>query len=237
MCKVNSKTEIKEAYEKEAEIYDKTRWWFQYGRFAYMERKLLSDLLRRKGRVLFVACGTGRHIRFAVNQLGCEVIGLDLAKNMIEIARRKLSKTEKERVHFLVADAEHLPFRENAFDGAVCSRAFYLFIDKFKALREAYYVLKSGGKLLLSSVFMDLFLTRLGIRVGVFSADPADFPYTSELCASMLKKAGFQKVHRRCITFLTGDLWFLPPPVLRIISLIESISRGGRWVMVIGEKT
>jgi ubiquinone/menaquinone biosynthesis C-methylase UbiE len=234
---MNPKVGIKEAYEKEAESYDKTRAWFQYGRFTRRERKLLFDLLRRKGRVLFIACGTGRHIRFVVNQLGCEVIGLDLSRAMIEIARRKLSETEKERVHFIVADAEHLPFRENAFDGVVCSRAFYLFIDKFKALREAYYVLKKNGRLLLSSVFMDLLLTRLGIRVGVFSADPADFPYTSEQCASMLKKAGFQKVHRRCITFLTGDPWFLPPPVLRIISLMEDISRGGRWVMVIGEKT
>jgi ubiquinone/menaquinone biosynthesis C-methylase UbiE len=139
---MNLKIKIKENYEKEAESYNKTRAWFNYGRFAYRERKLYSELLRRKGRILFIACGTGRHIRFVINQLRCEVIAIDLAKNMIKIARRDLSKSEKERVTFIIADSEHLPFRENAFDGIVCSRAFYLFIDKFKVLREAYYVLK-----------------------------------------------------------------------------------------------
>lgn len=94
---------------------------------------------------------------------------------------------------------------------------FISLLIKFKFLREAYYVLKSDGRLLLSSVFMDLFLTRLGIRIGIFADDPEDFPYTSRQCASMLKKVGFQKVYRRCITFLTGDPRFLPPLIVRII--------------------
>jgi len=230
------KGRIKELYEKEAERYDKTRRWFEKCRFAYKERKLYSIFLRKRGIILYVACGTGRHISYLVNQLGCEVIGLDLAKNMIKIAMTKLSKAERERVHFLIADAEQLPFREGSFNGIVCTRSFYLFTNKFKFLREAYYVLKSDGRLLLSSVFKDLFLTRLGIRIGIFADDPEDFPYTSRQCASMLKKVGFQKVYRRCITFLTGDPRFLPPLIVRIISFLEDLSQSGRWVMVIGEK-
>jgi ubiquinone/menaquinone biosynthesis C-methylase UbiE len=114
---MNAKKQIKETYEREAENYDKTRAWFEYGRFAYRERKLLSELLRRKGRVLYIACGTGRHINFIVNQLDCEVFGIDLAANMIKVAERKLSRAEKDRVQFIVGDAEHLSFRENVFDG------------------------------------------------------------------------------------------------------------------------
>jgi hypothetical protein len=83
---------------------------------------------------------------------------------------------------------------------------------------------------------MDLLLTRLGLRIGVLSADPADFPYTSKQCISMFKKAGFKNVHRSCVVLFTGDPWFLPPLILHIIGLIEGRLQGGRWVMVIGEK-
>jgi ubiquinone/menaquinone biosynthesis C-methylase UbiE len=142
---MNLKKQIKETYEKEAKSYDKTRVWFEYSRFAYRERKLLSKFLKRRSKILFLACGTGRHIKFVINQLDSEVFGIDLAANMIKVAERKLSKAEKDRVHFIVSDAEHLPFRENVFDGVVCSRAFYLFINKFKVLQEVYNVLKNGG--------------------------------------------------------------------------------------------
>jgi hypothetical protein len=48
-------------------------------------------------------------------------------------------------------------------------------IKQEDALQEVYNALKNRGKLLLSSIFMDLLLTRLVVRIGVLSADPADF--------------------------------------------------------------
>ncbi|MEM2507754.1 MAG: methyltransferase domain-containing protein [Nitrososphaeria archaeon] len=232
------KKQVKETYEKEAEVYDETSRIFEKGRFAYRERKLLAELLNKQGLVLFLACGIGRHFKFVINRLGCEIVGIDISVNMIKIAKNKVADIEdKQKLHLVVADVEHLPFRENIFDSAVCSRAFYLFIDKFKVLEEAYRVLKKGKTLAISSIFKDLLLTRLGIRAGLLGSDPKQFPYTSKQLAHMFRKAGFRSIQRKCIVSFTGEFSFLPRPLLSIINRIEDRLQGGRWVMVIGEKS
>ena len=228
---MNLKKQTKETYEQEAKIYDETRAIFEKGRFANRERKMLSDFLEGKSLILFLACGTGRHFKFIVDELGSEVIGLDISVNMLKIAKKKHQK-----VQLIVADVENLPFRHDKFDAVVCSRALYLFDNKFRVLQEAYNVLKRGKKLIISTVFKDLLLTRLGIRIGVFNRDPLQYPYTSRQLAEMFRKAEFKNLQRRCIVSFTGDASYLRSPILRIIDMIEDRLQGGRWAMVIGEK-
>ena len=227
---MNLKKQTKEAYEREAKIYDKTRAIFEKGRFAYRERKLLSEFLERKSLVLFEACGTGRHFKIILNQLGSEVVGLDISIEMLKIAKKK------QNVHLIAADVENLPFRQNTFDAVVCSRAFYLFDNKFRVLQEAHNVLKKGKKLMISTIFMDLLLTRLGIRIGWLSPDPSQYPYTSKQLAEMFSKTHFKNIQRRCIVSFTGEPSHILSPILHIINVVENRLQGGRWVMVIGEK-
>jgi hypothetical protein len=113
---------------------------------------------------------------------------------------------------------------------------FYLFDNKFRVLQEAHDVLKGGKNLLISSIFTDLLLTRMGIKIGVLGADPKQFPYTSKQLVDMFRKDGFEKIHRKCIVSFTGDFSFLPKPFLRVINGIEDRWQSGRWVMVIGKK-
>jgi len=235
---MNLKKQIKEIYEDEAKTYDKTREIFEKGRFANRERKLLSEFLKRKSLVLNLACGTGRHLEFFVNRLENEVVGIDISVNMLKIGKTKLLNTVKKNknVHLIVADAENLPFRENIFDAVVCSRAFYLFDNKFRILQEAHRVLKKRGNLAISSIFMDLLLTRIGIKMGLLGADPKQYPYTSKQLVDMFRKAEFENIYRKCIVLFTGELTFLPKPFLHIINVIEDKLQGGRWVMVLGKK-
>jgi ubiquinone/menaquinone biosynthesis C-methylase UbiE len=149
---------------------------------------------------------------------------------MLKIAKKK------QNVHLIAADVENLPFRQNVFDAAVCSRALYLFDNKFKVLQEAYAVLKRGGKLIVSSIFKDLLLTRFAIRIGLLNSDPLQHPYRSKQLAEMFRKANFRNVRRRCIVLLTGDLSFLPLPILRILDMTEDRLQGGRWSIIVGEK-
>jgi len=227
---MSSKKQIKETYELEAKVYDESRAIFEKGRFAHRERKLLSEYLRKKSLTLFLACGTGRHFEFLVNQLESEIVGLDVSVNMLKIAQKK------QNAHFIVAEVENLPFRQNTFDAVVCSRAFYLFDNKFRVLQEVRTVLKGGKKLMISTVFIDLLLTRLGIRIGLLNRDPSQYPFTSEQLAEMFRKTHFKNIQRRCIVSFTGDTSHIPSPILRIVNLIEDKLRGGRWTMVIGEK-
>ena len=227
---MNLKQQVKETYEREARIYDKTRAIFEKGRFAYRERKLLSEFLERNSLILFLACGTGRHFNFLVNQLGSEVVGVDISINMLRIAKKK------QNVYLIAADVENLPFRQNTFDALVCSRAFYLFDNKLRVLQEAHTVLKRGKKLIVSTIFKDLLLTRLGIRMGVLEHDPLQHPYTSKQLVEMFRKTHFKNIQRKCIVSFTGNPLHIPSQFLRMMNLIENRLHGGRWAMAIGEK-
>ncbi len=52
------------------------------------------------------------------------------------------------RIHWQEADAQDLPFDDNSFDAVVCQYGVMFFPDKPKAFREAYRVLKQGGRFL-----------------------------------------------------------------------------------------
>lgn len=65
-------------------------------------------------RVLDLGTGTGSVARLVAERFpDAEVVGVDIAERMIDEAR---AKTEGDRVHYVVADAQHLPFEDEAFD-------------------------------------------------------------------------------------------------------------------------
>ncbi|MEM4281986.1 MAG: class I SAM-dependent methyltransferase [Candidatus Caldarchaeum sp.] len=64
-------------------------------------------------RVLDVGCGTGLLIRFLrENGVLCEYVGVDISSRMLE----KASGRADSMTHLIMADAHHLPFRDNVFD-------------------------------------------------------------------------------------------------------------------------
>jgi len=226
---------IKDSYDKEAEIYDKTREWAEKGRFGKRERQIYSEFLRKGDLVLVLASGTGRHFKFLVNNMKCEVVGLDISLGMIRFSKKK-HKDIQHSVQLIVADVEHLPFREKSFNAVLCSRALYLFLNKMRVLEETYRVLKEGGKFAVSSVFKDLLFTRLGIKLGFFEDDPKTYPYTSNDLAEMFRKASFKNIRRKCIVMLTGEPQYIPRFIYKLLNKLEDRLQGGRWAIVIGER-
>jgi ubiquinone/menaquinone biosynthesis C-methylase UbiE len=67
-----------------------------------------------QGKVLDLGCGTGAHaVRLA--RRGCSVVAVDLSLAGVRAARERFRREGLEG-HFLVADAEHLPFKTDTFD-------------------------------------------------------------------------------------------------------------------------
>lgn len=80
------------------------------------------------GTVIDIGCGTGAHtVRLA--RRGCDVVAMDLTREGVCAARERLAR---ENLHgrFLVADAEHLPFR----DGAATVAWTFLLLHHFPKL-------------------------------------------------------------------------------------------------------
>jgi ubiquinone/menaquinone biosynthesis C-methylase UbiE len=96
-------------------------------------------------KVLDLACGPGtlsRRLAAAVAPDG-EVVGVDLAAGMIDLARAMRIPSAR----FDLMDIERLAFDDNSFDAAICGHAFQLVSDLPQALGEARRVLRSHGRL------------------------------------------------------------------------------------------
>jgi ubiquinone/menaquinone biosynthesis C-methylase UbiE len=96
-------------------------------------------------RILDLACGPGNMSRLlaAIVAPGGEVVGVDLALGMIELAR----SAGIPNARFEVMDIERLEFADATFDAAVCGHGLQFAPDLGRALREARRVLKAGGSL------------------------------------------------------------------------------------------
>ena len=96
-------------------------------------------------RILDLACGPGNlsHVLAASVAPDGEVVGVDLAPGMIELARA----AETSNARFEVMDIEQLAFADESFDAVVCGHGLQFVPDLGRALREARRVLRAGGSL------------------------------------------------------------------------------------------
>jgi SAM-dependent methyltransferase len=143
-----------------------------------------DDMARRvaalaPSRVLETCAGTGIVTRRLRDLLPAktQLVATDLNPPMLEVARGKFAPGEA--VEFQPADATELPFPDRSFDAVVCQFGVMFFPDKEKSYREAYRVLKPGGRYLFSVWDEHRFnpAPRLihELLGGLFSNDPPRF--------------------------------------------------------------
>jgi len=77
-------------------------------------RAVIQNLkLERENSILDLGCGTGLLISKTLHMTK-NIVGIDISRNMLKVAN--LSIMNASNVHFILADADHTPLRENAFD-------------------------------------------------------------------------------------------------------------------------
>jgi protein-L-isoaspartate(D-aspartate) O-methyltransferase len=150
--------------------------------------------------VLDVATGTGNiSIRAAeiVLSNGC-VIGIDIATDLLEIARQKIQDKALTNVQLIEIDAEEFTATDQQFDAIFCSYAIVLFADIPAILEKWYRWLKPGGFITFTSFGEDTFLTPIKVeacdRYGV-TLPNLHFPLgTPDRCEHLLRQTGFHRV-------------------------------------------
>ncbi len=140
------------------QVYDKAgAHQFQY----YEADLLISSVLSRGTRVLEIGCGTGDSTFVHATEVR-RLVATDVSREMVVRARNKLNHRRfRSRLHFSLADAGHLPFRDASFD-AVIGRGVALSYVKSPelALREIYRVLRAGGRVAIDAMNVNAPLAR-----------------------------------------------------------------------------
>lgn len=152
--------------------------------------------LREGETVLDLGSGAGLDCFLAAQKVGekGKVIGVDITPEMVEKARENAKKGNYRNVEFKVGEIENLSLIDNSVDVVISNCVINLVPDKAKVFREAFRVLKPGGRLIISDIVLlkdlpDFLKESIEAYVGCLSGAIMKDKYINAI-----KTAGFQNI-------------------------------------------
>ena len=135
-------------YSEFAPLYDKI-----FGKIFYsrLERVIENLDIPPGAKVLEVGAGTGTS--FPAYPTHCEVVGIDLAPDMLARARQKIEDNGWEHLSVLEMNALDLEFPDNTFDYVMAFHVVTVVPDPVRMVAEAKRVCKPGGKIVVVNHF------------------------------------------------------------------------------------
>jgi ubiquinone/menaquinone biosynthesis C-methylase UbiE len=191
-------------WDKWAKTIDGKSLRNNYLRSAQLAVISLLDL-KENVNMLDIGCGSGwalDQVSKLVNDKGT-FFGVDLSAKMIERALDNFKR--RENFHFIIANAEEIPFEGNYFDVIICTNSFHHYLHPDKALKEMYRLLKPGGKVyILDPTIDNWFFQIINAGFKIFDRAQAKLYSTKEfqemisltgLKYTGTKKIKMQKIH------------------------------------------
>ncbi len=146
--------------------------------------------------VLDLGSGGGLDCFIAAKKVGNtgKVIGVDMTPSMIDRARENARNGNYDNVEFRLGEIEHLPVADNSVDLIISNCVINLAPNKENVFREAYRVLKPGGRIMVSDIVLlkelpDVIRENVQAYVGCIGGAIMKDKYIEAI-----QKAGFQDV-------------------------------------------
>jgi len=143
-------------YNAAADFYDRSplSFWNYFG-----EQTIALLSLPPGSSVLDVCCGTGASALPAAKRAGSrgKVIGVDLAKELLELARGKAAQQHFGNIQFELGDMLSLRFPSGSFDAVVCVFGIFFVPDMSMAVHELWRLVRPGGQLAVTTWGPNLF--------------------------------------------------------------------------------
>ena len=146
--------------------------------------------------VLDLGSGGGIDVLRSAKRVGPtgKAYGLDMTDEMLALANENKRKAGVENVEFLKGEIERIPLPDNSVDVIISNCVINLSADKDKVLREAFRVLKPGGRFAVSDVvtrgeMLPAIRQSVLLWVGCVAGALEENEYRSKLAS-----AGFEKI-------------------------------------------
>jgi len=146
--------------------------------------------------VLDLGSGGGIDVLLSARRVGPtgKAYGLDMTDEMLALANENKRKAGAENIEFLRGEIENIPLPDNSVDVIISNCVINLSADKDRVLREAFRVLKPGGRLAVSDVVTrgaipNEIRQKVLLWVGCIAGALDETDYRSKL-----KGAGFEQV-------------------------------------------
>ncbi|MFC1886655.1 arsenite methyltransferase [Thermodesulfobacteriota bacterium] len=146
--------------------------------------------------VVDLGSGGGFDCFLAAKQVGetATIIGVDMTPEMVSKARTNAKKIGADNVEFRLGEIEHLPVADNSADIIMSNCVVNLSPDKLSVYRDAYRVLKPGGRLAISDILATASLPEEIRKDLALVSACVGGAATIEDTEQLLKKAGFANI-------------------------------------------
>jgi len=209
----NKKGLVQNVFNQVYDQYDLMNDFMSLGIHRLWKKNLINMMNSTANKKLIdVACGTGDIAKLFLNEVNknSKITCVDPNKGMIKKGKEKLNKFPN--LEWVVAHAENLPIKSNSFDFYSISFGLRNTKNLNKALKEAYRVLKPGGRYLclefskIQNSSLDLvykYYSKIIPSIGKFvvgEKEPYEYLVKSienfinqDELIELMKKSGFEK--------------------------------------------
>lgn len=162
------------------------------GGIELTEKALSLSHFPKGAKLLDIGCGKGETVNLLKSKYGYDAIGLEQSEVLLEEAKKAFPDSDFKR-----GDADFLDFPSRIFDGVFMECVLSLCDKKEEVLHEIWCVLKNGGKLVLSDLYLREPEKAQSGDAGVPVQTCLTGAFRSEELKAQLKATGF-----------TGIQWF-----------------------------
>ena len=179
--------------------------------------------LKKGETVLDLGSGAGIDCFLAAAKVGPsgQVIGVDMTPEMLDRARENARKGGIKNVEFRLGEIENLPAADASVDAVISNCVINLSTDKARVFREAFRILRPGGRMMVSDLALKKPLPR-AIRESVEA-------YVACIAGALVKddylgavrKAGFERIEVVSETTFPAELVLEDSPAPEIIAKLK----------------
>jgi SAM-dependent methyltransferase len=166
--------------------------------------------------VLDLGSGGGIDVLLSAKRVGPtgKAYGLDMTDEMLALAEENKRKSGITNVEFLRGEIESIPLPDNSVDVIISNCVINLSADKDRVLKEAFRVLKPGGRFAVSDVVTrgevpSAIKKSIEMWVGCIAGALSDTEYTAKLTSAGFKEVGIEptRIYRLedARNFLSGE--------------------------------